>query len=145
MGIGQTACIKSGGRRAAAAKRPWQHTIGLRFLPATIIVGWSLEATVTAFDAQIDLGHVAANGEHAITRENRTARKQTSALPVRQTQFRLVERVLTINPTGDAVANKRRVDGVVEALLRHGIVADQRYSDTAIQRYSDTANYGLSD
>ena len=88
---------------------------------------------------------MAANGEQVITRENRTARKQMSALPVRQTQFRLVERVLTINPTGDAVANKRRVDGVVEALLRHGIVADQRYSDTAIQRYSDTANYGLSD
>jgi hypothetical protein len=72
---------------------------------------------------------VAANGEQVITRENRTARKQMSALPVRQTQFRLVERVLTINPTGDAVANKRRVDGVVEA--RSFVAASSLISDTA--------------
>src|SRR5690349_16725147 len=83
----------------------------------------------SAFDAQIDLGHAAANGEHAVTRENRTARKQAPALPVRKPQFRLVQRVLSVNPAGDPVADKRRVDRVVEPRLRLGIFTDQRHGE----------------
>src|SRR5690349_12477556 len=82
-------------------------------------------SAVSAFDAQIDLGHAATDGEHAITRENCTARKQAPALPVRKAQFRLVQRVLAVDPTGDAIADKRRVDRVVEALLILGTFTDQ--------------------
>jgi hypothetical protein len=83
------------------------------------------DSAISAFDAQIDLGHAATNGEHAITGENRTASKQASALPVRKPQFRLVQRVLAVDPTGDAIADKRRVDRVVETLLSLGTFTDQ--------------------
>ena len=47
----------------------------------------------SAFDRQIGLRHATTDGEHAISRENRTASKQPTALPVRETQLRLVQRV----------------------------------------------------
>ena len=82
-----------------------------------------------ALNAQIDLGHATANGEHAIARKNRTARKQATTLPVRQAQFRLVERVLTIDPTGDPVANKRCVNRVVETLLRRCVFTEEGHGE----------------
>ncbi len=69
-------------------------------------MGASLLPQGLAFDAQIDLGHAATNGEHTIAGENRTASKQAPALPVRKPQFRLVQRVLAVDPTGDAIADK---------------------------------------
>src|SRR5689334_18400659 len=84
---------------------------------------------LSAFDRQTRLGHAAADREHAITRENRAARKQATALPVRKPQFRLVQRVLSVDPAGDPVADKRRVDRVVEPRLRLGIFTDQRHGE----------------
>src|SRR5471030_281431 len=68
-------------------------------------------------------------GEHAIARQNRAASEQATALPVRKPQFRLVQRVLAVDPTGDAVADKWRIHRVVETLMSLGVFTDQRHGE----------------
>jgi len=63
---------------------------------------------------------------HRVARQHRTATQQPAGLPIREPEFGLVERELTIDPASEPVADERRIDSAVEGLVFGLIVADQR-------------------
>ena len=67
----------------------------------------------------------ASHGEHALPREHATTTEQSAELPVRQSELRLLERVLTVDPSGEPITDKRGVDRGPEPVLLVGVDADQ--------------------
>ena len=95
-------------------------------------MGYASQSTTDprlALDRQIGLGHATADSEHAIARENGATGEQAAALPVGKPQLRFVQRVLAVDPTGNAIAHERRIHRVVKTLLHGGIFTDQRHGE----------------
>ena len=76
-------------------------------------------------NSYVPLPHPRAKRIDAIAAQHAAAREKPPALPVRQAQFGPVERVLTVDPTGEPVANEGRVDGREESRLGRRILGDQ--------------------
>ena len=67
-----------------------------------------------------------ADGEDGISAEHAGPPEQAPPLPIRQTELRLVEGVLPVDPPREAVADERRIDGGVELVVLGVVVGDQR-------------------
>ena len=63
--------------------------------------------------------------EHRVARQHTAATEQPTGLPVGQAELGLVEGELAVDPAREPVTDERRIDDVVEALLRPIVTADQ--------------------
>ena len=58
---------------------------------------------------------------HRVAREHAAATEQATGLPVRQSEFGLEQRELSVDPTREPVADEGRLDGSVEPLVLLGV------------------------
>src|SRR5690606_21597184 len=73
-----------------------------------------------------ELPRARADGVDAVSAQNAAAPEQATILPVGQAELRAAQRELTVDPARVAVAHKRGVDRLEEALLLDRVGADQR-------------------
>src|SRR5690606_20127205 len=115
-------------RMPGASQKPGRRTWGKgRFgaRPAFHIRLRPARSRGIAVEVRIRLPDPGAHGEHPVARQHRAAGEQPPVLPVGKAELGLVQRVLAVHPTGEAVAHEGRVDGGPEAVLLGGGLVDQ--------------------
>ena len=68
----------------------------------------------------ITLAHPHTDREHTIAAQYAAAPKEPAELPVGKAQFRAIEGVLAIYPSGEAVTDEGRVDGAEKPVMGLG-------------------------
>jgi hypothetical protein len=69
---------------------------------------------------RIALAHTHTDREYAVAAQYAAAPKKPAELPVGKAQFRAIEGVLTIHPSGKAVTDERRVNGTEKLVMGLG-------------------------
>ena len=81
----------------------------------------------SAADRRVALGNPGAQREHRIAGEHAAASEQSALFPVGQAQLGAVERILAVDPAGEAVADERRIEALVGGLGLDRVLGDDRH------------------